>query len=68
MAYSYDRVGNRTDSNAQVETGNRLTAFDGYTLAWDSTGLTPTCPSRSPNLGGVHGVGQAEPVLCRRRR
>lgn len=36
--YGYDGVGNRTDSGASLETGNRLVAFDGYTLSWDSAG------------------------------
>ncbi|MDX1746070.1 MAG: RHS repeat-associated core domain-containing protein, partial [Halobacteriales archaeon] len=37
--YSYDNVGNRTDHNATVETGNRLTSYDGYTLTWDDAGF-----------------------------
>src|SRR5690606_34573808 len=30
--YTYDKVGNRTDSGAALDPGNRLTAFDGFTL------------------------------------
>lgn len=36
--YTYDAVGNRTDSGASIATGNRLTSFDGYTLSWDAAG------------------------------
>jgi RHS repeat-associated protein len=36
--YSYDAVGNRTDSNAATTTGNRLVSFDGYTLQYDYDG------------------------------
>ena len=36
--YSYDAVGNRTDLGATVAAGNRLTAFNGYTLAYDEDG------------------------------
>lgn len=36
--YTYDRVGNRTDTGAVVETGNRLTQFDGYALEYDADG------------------------------
>ncbi len=37
-AYAYDAVGNRTDSGAQVEEGNRLEAFGGYALEHDLDG------------------------------
>ncbi len=37
-SYAYDAVGNRTDHGAQVEGGNRLTVFDGYTLEYDLDG------------------------------
>ena len=36
--FSYDAVGNRTDRNAAVSTGNRLSSFDGYTLTYDLDG------------------------------
>ena len=36
--YTYDRTGNGTDRGASVELGNRLTAFDGYLLAYDVEG------------------------------
>jgi len=36
--FSYDSVGNRRDLSAVIETGNRLTAFNGYTLAYDTDG------------------------------
>ena len=37
-AFTYDSVGNRTDQGAVLQTGNRLTAFAGYALEWDSAG------------------------------
>jgi RHS repeat-associated protein len=37
-SYSYDRVGNRTDHAALVQSGNRVTSFDGYTLQYDADG------------------------------
>ncbi len=37
-AFAYDAVGNRTDSGAQVEEGNRLEAFGGYALEHDLDG------------------------------
>ncbi len=37
-SFSYDSVGNRRDLGAVVETGNRLVAFDGYTLTYDDDG------------------------------
>ncbi len=37
-SYAYDKVGNRTDSGASVQVGDRLTAFDGYTLGYDADG------------------------------
>ncbi|MCG8469074.1 MAG: hypothetical protein MJB57_12865, partial [Gemmatimonadetes bacterium] len=37
--YAYDNVGNRLDHGATVSNGNRLDAFDGYTLTWDDAGF-----------------------------
>ncbi|MCG8468903.1 MAG: hypothetical protein MJB57_11985, partial [Gemmatimonadetes bacterium] len=37
--YTYDDVGNRLDHGATVSNGNRLDAFDGYTLTWDDAGF-----------------------------
>lgn len=36
--FTYDKVGNRTDKGAVLETGNRLTSFNGYTLQYDADG------------------------------
>ena len=36
--YSYDRVGNRKDHGAVVDTANRVRSFDGYTLTYDNDG------------------------------
>jgi RHS repeat-associated protein len=36
--FTYDRAGNRTDRGAVLQTGNRLTSVDGYTLAYDDDG------------------------------
>ncbi len=36
--FTYDSVGNRRDLGAVIEPGNRLTAFNGYTLAYDADG------------------------------
>jgi RHS repeat-associated core domain len=36
--YSYDLVGNRTDNASPVQPGDRLTAFNGYTLSYDADG------------------------------
>ncbi len=35
---TYDAVGNRTDRNASILTGNRLATFDGYALTYDDDG------------------------------
>ena len=48
--YSYDAVGNRTDLGATVAAGNRLTAFNGYTLAYDEDG----------NLASKNGNGTSQ--------
>lgn len=37
--FAYDAVGNRTDLGAVVDTGNRVTAFDGYALTYDADGF-----------------------------
>jgi RHS repeat-associated protein len=37
-AFTYDKIGNRTDKGAVLETGNRLTAFNGFTLQYDADG------------------------------
>lgn len=37
-AYSYDKLGNRTDLGGSATTGNRLQAFDGRTFTYDSVG------------------------------
>jgi YD repeat-containing protein len=37
-SYAYDSVGNRTDLGATLIAGNRLTAFNGYALTYDSAG------------------------------
>lgn len=37
-AFSYDTLGNRKDLGGTVVGGNRLTAFNGYTLVYDSAG------------------------------
>lgn len=36
--YTYDASGNPTHSGASVSTGNRLDAFDGYTVTYDADG------------------------------
>jgi len=36
--YTYDAVGNRTDRGGTVQTGNRLTSFNGYTMTYDDDG------------------------------
>lgn len=36
--YSYDSVGNRTDGSPTLIAGNRLTAWNGYALTYDSAG------------------------------
>jgi len=36
--FSYDSVGNRRDLGAVIQTGNRLTTFNGYTLGYDDDG------------------------------
>ena len=36
--FAYDSVGNRRDLGAVIENGNRVTAFNGYTLAYDADG------------------------------
>jgi RHS repeat-associated protein len=36
--FSYDSVGNRRDLGAVIEVGNRLTAFNGYSLGYDADG------------------------------
>jgi RHS repeat-associated protein len=36
--FTYDKVGNRTDRGAVIQTGNRVTSVDGYTLAYDDDG------------------------------
>jgi RHS repeat-associated protein len=36
--YTHDKVGNRTDRGAVIQTGNRVTSVDGYTLAYDDDG------------------------------
>ncbi|HWP37513.1 MAG TPA: RHS repeat-associated core domain-containing protein [Gemmatimonadales bacterium] len=36
--FTYDKVGNRTDKGAVLEAGNRLTAFNGFTLQYDADG------------------------------
>jgi RHS repeat-associated protein len=38
QSYSYDAVGNRNDSGAVLEVGNRLTSFDGFSLIYDDDG------------------------------
>jgi RHS repeat-associated protein len=38
LSYTYDKVGNRTDGGAVIETGNRLTQFNGYALQYDADG------------------------------
>jgi len=37
-AFTYDTVGNRTDQSAVLVAGNRLTSFNGFTLAYDYDG------------------------------
>lgn len=37
-SYTYDAVGNRTDRGGTVQTGNRLTSFNGYTMTYDNDG------------------------------
>jgi len=37
-AFAYDAVGNRTDRNATIDTGNRLASFDGVTMTYDDDG------------------------------
>jgi YD repeat-containing protein len=36
--YTYDKAGNRTDRSAVIQTGNRVTSVDGYTLTYDDDG------------------------------
>ena len=36
--YTYDKVGNRTDLNAQIAAGNRLIKFNGDSLVYDDEG------------------------------
>ncbi|MBB4636556.1 RHS repeat-associated core domain-containing protein [Longimicrobium terrae] len=36
--YDYDRLGNRLDGGAVIDTGNRLTSWNGYTLTYDADG------------------------------
>ncbi len=38
VSYTYDSVGNRTDFGATLIAGNRVTAFNGYALTYDSAG------------------------------
>jgi RHS repeat-associated protein len=38
QVYTYDVAGNRTDSGAVVEPGNRLTSFNGFSLTYDEDG------------------------------
>jgi RHS repeat-associated protein len=37
-SWSWDRVGNPTGTGVTVDTGNRLTAHDGYTMEYDADG------------------------------
>ena len=36
--YAYDAVGNRTDHGAVLQSGNRLTSFDGFAMSYDADG------------------------------
>jgi RHS repeat-associated protein len=38
QSFTYDAVGNRTDLSAQIGTGNRLDAFNGYSFGYDGEG------------------------------
>jgi RHS repeat-associated protein len=38
LIYAYDTVGNRKDSGALTQWGNRLEAFDGFTMTYDADG------------------------------
>jgi RHS repeat-associated protein len=44
--YQYDRVGNRRDKGAVLDTANRVTSFDGYSMTYDDDGnlLTKSKP------------------------
>lgn len=37
-SYSYDLVGNRTDGGVSIDPGNRVRAFQGFTLTYDADG------------------------------
>ena len=41
-SYTYDAVGNRTDRPHSLQTGNRMTSFDGWTITYDSVGNVKT--------------------------
>ncbi|MDQ3592716.1 MAG: RHS repeat-associated core domain-containing protein, partial [Actinomycetota bacterium] len=63
QSYSYDAVGNRTDS-AVVELGNRLTAFGSYQFSYDAEGnltrkLRPGYDDLKP---GWNSLGQMDTV------
>ena len=37
-AYTYDKIANRTDHSASLDSANRLLAFDGWTITYDDAG------------------------------
>lgn len=59
-AYSYDKLGNRLDIGATIATGNRLTAWNGYTLTYDSDGnlLQRSKPNMSTTTLQWNSLGQ----------
>lgn len=62
-SYSYDLVGNRTDSATAVASGNRLLNFHGFTLTYDADGNLVRKVKR-PYIGTVCFRGSDQPRFC----
>ncbi len=61
--FTYDSVGNPTDGGATVIAGNRLTAYNGYTLTYDYDGnLTHKHSSTFDQLLYWNSIGQLDSV------
>jgi len=64
MHYSYDKVGNRTDTNATVQTGNRLAGFGAWTMTWDEAGfLTSKSSSWKSQTFWWNALGQLDSLV-----
>lgn len=63
--YSYDKLANRTDKSASLDSANRLLAFDGWTITYDDAGfMTKRKKGADSVVYAWNGLGQLTQVVA----